>query len=383
MTTSNEILEILSDLLAIPSPYPSGNTTEICNYTATRLNAAGYQTDTVSRDGRVQNVIAKMGTGKPSVVFNAHADTIAIADFNAWKTEPFIATEKEGRIHGLGAGNCKASMAIQIWLAEEIARRGGPKTGEVVFTFVGDEENLGPDGLAFLRESGAINPDVLICGAQTQLQTITEERGVLWIEISTTGISAHAGEPQNGDNAVDRMIRLIGKLDRELRPQLDKRSRGALRSTMNIGIIEGGKNTNAVPDQCRIEIDRRLMPEEGVDDAVAEFSETLKRSKEPQGSWTVRNLTGTKGFASPTNVPVIAAFQRAIELHTNAPPYEVVAVGASDARYFADDGIILMTFGPGNAKDGHKANEFVPFDELEPAARIQLTAIKETLGFVS
>ena len=383
MTTSNEILEILSDLLAIPSPYPSGNTTEICNYTATRLNAAGYQTDTVSRDGRVQNVIAKMGTGKPSVVFNAHADTIAIADFNAWKTEPFIATEKEGRIHGLGAGNCKASMAIQIWLAEEIARRGGPKTGEVVFTFVGDEENLGPDGLAFLRESGAINPDVLICGAQTQLQTITEERGVLWIEISTTGISAHAGEPQNGDNAVDRMIRLIGKLDRELRPQLDKRSRGALRSTMNIGIIEGGKNTNAVPDQCRIEIDRRLMPEEGVDDAVAEFSETLKRSKEPQGSWTVRNLTGTKGFASPTNVPVIAAFQRAIELHTNAPPYEVVAVGASDARYFADDGIILMTFGPGNAKDGHKANEFVPLDELEPAARIQLTAIKETLGFVS
>jgi len=383
MTTSNEILEILSDLLAIPSPYPSGNTTEICNYTATRLNAAGYQTDTVSRDGRVQNVIAKLGTGKPSVVFNAHADTIAIADFNAWKTEPFIATEKEGRIHGLGAGNCKASMAIQIWLAEEIARRGGPKTGEVVFTFVGDEENLGPDGLAFLRESGAINPDVLICGAQTQLQTITEERGVLWIEISTTGISAHAGEPQNGDNAVDRMIRLIGKLDRELRPQLDKRSRGALRSTMNIGIIEGGKNTNAVPDQCRIEIDRRLMPEEGVDDAVAEFSETLKRSKEPQGSWTVRNLTGTKGFASPTNVPVIAAFQRAIELHTNAPPYEVVAVGASDARYFADDGIILMTFGPGNAKDGHKANEFVPLDELEPAARIQLTAIKETLGFVS
>lgn len=383
MTTSNEILEILSDLLAIPSPYPSGNTTEICNYTATRLNAAGYQTDTVSRDGRVQNVIAKMGTGKPSVVFNAHADTIAIADFNAWKTEPFIATEKEGRIHGLGAGNCKASMAIQIWLAEEIARRGGPKTGEVVFTFVGDEENLGPDGLAFLRESGAVNPDVLICGAQTQLQTITEERGVLWIEISTTGISAHAGEPQNGDNAVDRMIRLIGKLDRELRPQLDKRSRGALRSTMNIGIIEGGKNTNAVPDQCRIEIDRRLMPEEGVDDAVAEFSEILKRSKEPQGSWTVRNLTGTKGFASPTNVPVIAAFQRAIELHTNAPPYEVVAVGASDARYFADDGIILMTFGPGNAKDGHKANEFVPLDELEPAARIQLTAIKETLGFVS
>ena len=78
-------------------------------------------------------------------------------------------------------------MAVQIWLAEEIARRGGPKTGEVVFTFVGDEENLGPDGLAYLRETGAVDPDVLICGAQTQLQAITEERGVLWVEICNNG----------------------------------------------------------------------------------------------------------------------------------------------------------------------------------------------------
>jgi len=383
MTASNEILKILSDLIAIPSSYPPGDTTEICNYTAARLSDAGYQTDMLSRNGNVQNVIAKMGTDKPSIVFNAHADTIAVADVDAWDTEPFTATEKKGRIHGLGAGNCKASMAVQIWLAEEIARRGGPKTGEVVFTFVGDEENLGPDGLAYLRETGAVDPDVLICGAQTQLQAITEERGVLWVEIATTGTSAHAGEPQNGDNAVDRMIRLIGLLDRELRPKLDERSRGALRSTMSIGIFEGGKNTNAVPDRCRIEIDRRLMPEEGIGAAVAEFSEILKRSEEPQGSWTVRNLTGTKGFASPTDVPVIQAFQRAIEHHTNAPAYEVIAVGASDARYFADDGIVLMTFGPGNAKDGHKANEFVPLDELEPAARIQLAAIEETLGFVN
>jgi len=222
---------------------------------------------------------------------------------------------------------------------------------------------------------------VLICGAQTQLQAITEERGVLWVEITATGQSAHAGEPQNGDNAIDRMVRLIGVLDRDLRPRLEARSRGALRSTMSIGTIEGGANTNAVPDRCRVTIDRRLMPEEDVEGAVDEFSEILKASNEPEGSWSVRKITGTKGFASPPGASAIAAFHNAIEAVTGAAPFEVIAVGASDARYFADDGIVLMTFGPGNAKDGHKANEFVPVDELEPAAMIQLLAIEELLGF--
>ena len=308
MDTSKQILKILEDLIGISSGYPPGETTEICAYTSSRLKKAGYEVDILSRQPGVDNVIARLGEGSPSLVFNAHVDTIAIADRNAWNTDPFQMTTSEGNAYGLGAGNCKGSMAVQIWLAEEIAKRGGPIEGEVVFTFVGDEENLGPDGLLYLREIGAIKPDILVCGAQTQLQAITEERGVLWIELITTGRSAHAGEPQNGDNAIDRMIRLIGILDRDLTPKLSERSRGALHSTMNIGIIEGGKNTNAVPDLCRVKIDRRLMPEEDVDLAVEEFSDILSSSQEPDDSWNVKKLTGTKGFSSSSSHPAIGFF---------------------------------------------------------------------------
>ncbi len=102
---------------------------------------------------------------------------------------------------------------------------------------------------------------------------------------------------------------------------------------------------------------------------------------EPEGTWSVNLLTGTKGFSSPPDAPCIGAFHAAIANVTGQQVRDVVAVGASDARYFADDGIVLMTFGPGNAKDGHKANEFVPLDDLEPAARIQLSVIEEILSF--
>src|SRR4029079_7654743 len=98
------------------------------------------------------------------------------------------------------------------WLAEEIARRGGPQKGEVVFTFVADEENLGPGGMAFLRRSGRVKPPSLILGAQTENQLIVAERGVMWARVTTSGKAAHAGNPAAGDNAILRMIRLIGAL---------------------------------------------------------------------------------------------------------------------------------------------------------------------------
>jgi len=381
MAAADDILDILGDLIALRSGFPPGDTAAISAYAADRLQKAGYDTRTCCRTPPIDNVVARLGTGTPSIVFNAHADTIAVADRAEWRTDPYKATVVDGRVHGLGAGNCKGSMAVQIWLAEEIARRGGPAKGEIVFTFVGDEENLGPDGLAWLREAGLVRPDVLICGAQTQLQAITEERGVIWVEITASGTGAHAGEPQNGDNAIDRMVRLINALDRDLRPRLEERTRGALRSTMNIGRIQGGTNTNAVPSACRIEIDRRLLPEETIAGAVAEIWTVIAGAGEPAGTWSVKLLTGTKGFASPADAPAIAAFHKAIEDVTGAPPRDVAAIGASDARYFADDGIVAMTFGPGHAKDGHKANEFVPLDELEQAARIQLAVIEDLLGF--
>ena len=123
------------------------------------------------------------------------------------------------------------------------------------------------------------------------------------------------------------------------------------------------------------------MPEETIEGAVAEIEAVIAGAGEPAGTWSVTLLTGTKGFASPPDAPCINAFHKAIETITGEPIRDTAAIGASDARYFADDDIVLMTFGPGHAKDGHKPNEFVPLIELEKAARIQLAAIEDMMAF--
>ncbi len=379
-TITGEILSILTDLIAIPSGYPPGDTRAISAYAGDRLGKAGYAVETAARVEGVDNVVGRIGDGAPSVVFNAHADTVSLGDRGAWRTDPLVATVVDGRVHGLGAGNCKASMAVQLWLAERIAAAGGPARGELVFTFVGDEERLGPDGLAFLRETGAVKPDILVLGAQTQGQTCAKERGVFWSRLTARGMAAHAGDPDAGDNAILRMMRLIATLERELVPRLSVRRQGALKSTLNIGTIRGGHNTNVVPDDCVVEIDRRMLPGETVEAAFAELRALVETAGEPADSYEIAFVTGTNGFASPADGPAITTFHRAIERITGAPPRDTLAIGASDGRYFADDGIEILTFGPGSAHDGHAANESVPLADLAPCARIQLAVVEDLLG---
>src|SRR5438045_4593792 len=149
----NELVSILSDLIAIPSPYPPGTSVEICAYAARRLRKAGYKVEIATKTKGVDNVVARLRSKAkgPVIAFNAHVDTVGMGERANWKSDPYKALVKGGLVYGLGAGNCKGSMAVQLWLAEEIARRGGPARGALLFHFVAGDENLGPDGMSFLR----------------------------------------------------------------------------------------------------------------------------------------------------------------------------------------------------------------------------------------
>ena len=380
MALADRLVSILKDLIAIPSPFPPSDTTAICAYAADFLKRAGYAVEIVANKPGVDNVVARLGEGKPCIAFNSHVDTVGVGDRANWQTDPFTAVVKDGQVFGLGAGNCKGSMAVQLWLAEEIARRGGPTKGEVVFTFVGDEENLGPDGMEYLRKSNRVRPDALILGAQTNNQLIVAERGVMWTKITTLGKAAHAGAPQNGDNAVMRMVRIVTHLDRALVPLLARRIDGDKRSTINIGMFHGGHNTNVVPSLCTVELDRRLLPGETVSQAFQELAALVAQTGEPEDSYQMEFLTGTNGFKADENGAVVSAFKTQIARVLGKPAQFLNATGVSDGRYYADDGIEIINFGPGSGAQGHAANESVPIAEMVQAADIQLGLVQALLG---
>ena len=378
----SELVAILSDLIALPSPYPPGTSVEICAYTAKRLKKAGYKVEIATHKKGVDNVVARMkGKAKgPIIAFNAHVDTVGVGERANWKSDPYKALVKGGLVYGLGAGNCKGSMAVQIWIAEEIARRGGPASGELIFTFVADGENLGPEGMEYLRKSGKVRPDALILGAQTENNLIVAERGVMWARLTTKGRAAHAGNPAAGDNAILRMMRLVGALSSYYDKALADRVSGAMKSTVNIGMFHGGHNTNVVPSACTVEIDRRLLPNEKVKDAFKELKKVVDSVGEPKSMVGVEFLTGTNGFFAPENGAAVGAFEAAVKAHSRRKVKFLNATGVSDGRYFADDGIEIINFGPGSGAQGHAANESVPIAEMVDAAHIQLDVVKQLLG---
>ena len=372
---------LLAELIAIPSTTPPGDTRAICEAAGEHFGAAGYDVSMPIRTPPIANLVARLGEGSPCVVFNSHIDTVGTGDRAAWRTDPFAATKEKGRIYGLGANNCKGSAAVHLWLADEIARRGGPAQGSVVFVLAGDEERLGLEGTAFLREEGLIEPDALVLGSPTENQIIVEERGILWLEIETAGRAAHGGDPPAGDNAILRMMRLLDRLQAELGPRLDARRSGGKVSTMNIGTLHGGENPNVVPDRCTARIDRRLLPDEPVEEAHAEMEAVLAGAGEPKGSYTVQRPVGTNGFSAPLDGPFVSALTAAIEDRLGRPPEVLNALAASDGRFFARDGIEIVNFGPGDGAISHAANEFIPLAEMVDAALILRTFVERTLGF--
>jgi len=377
---AHDLTAILSDLIAIPSAYPPGDTTEISAYIRARYERAGYSCQTLSRADGVDNVVARTGAGSPQLALNCHIDTVEAGERADWQSAPLEAVLRDGAIYGLGANNCKGSTALHIWLGEEIMRVGGPQRGEIVFTFTGDEERLGPDGMRFLRESGAFKPDILLVGGPTENDLTAEERGVLWLRITATGHAAHGGDPDSGDNAILRMMRVVGHLRAELEPRLATRVSGEKRSTMNIGRMQGGHNVNVVPSACWLEIDRRLLPSEDVEEAFREMAEIIAASGEPAECLDVTFLTGTNGFSPPLDGPGISALAAAIEARRGRPPVFINALAVSEGRYFADDNIEICNFGPGDGATSHAANEHVPLDQMVDAALILRDTVDRLLG---
>ena len=376
----SEVVQLLAELVARPSTTPPGSTASICEFIAATLRADGYAVEIHSRAPGVDNVVARLGHGAPVLAFNSHVDTVAPGA--GWTTDPYVLTPKAGGRHaGLGAVNCKGSAATQLWVAQAVARAGGPARGTLVFSFAGDEERLGPDGTQFLAEAGHLRPDLLVMAAPTSNTLMVEERGVLWARLTSHGRAAHAGDPSAGDNAIQRMARLLVHLQRFAGDHLATRRLGAHHSTLNIGTITGGANTNVVPDHCVVTLDRRLLPnEENIDSAMAELQQSLESAGEPAGSWQLERITGTNGFRMSPDQPLVRAFGAAVRGVTGKAPEFRVPVGASDARFLSDSGAQIVIFGPGDDREGHAANETVEEKSLIDACAIQHAVVRELLG---
>lgn len=349
-----ELLDLLKQIIEIDTCYPPGSSKVFGKFVTSYLKNSGLRIKSYGVDKEKINICVSNYKGpKKSIVFNSHIDTVRPIS-SEWKTNPFDLKIEKNYSYGLGAVNCKGSAAVHLYLAKNFKNLFPNIKENIDFTFVTDEENLGPDGTKYLKKQKVIKPHTLILGAPTNNNFVIEERGVFWLEINVSGKTSHAGEPQKGVNAIEKSAKIINELNSSFKKFLKKYDIGTHKSTINVGIISGGENVNVVPSKTRIVVDRRITHKEDVKKAFNEIKNFILKVDR---SAKVKFLTGTNPFKSNKSNIYLKELSKSKELITGQKSKFLSSIGVSDGRYFADDNVNIINIGPGTGSEGHKSNE--------------------------
>ncbi|HVL79956.1 MAG TPA: M20 family metallopeptidase [Actinomycetota bacterium] len=375
-----EVVAICRDLVRAPSENPPGDEEEVAAVTERWLSELGLPYSRVeSAPGRV-NVISSWGSPSgPVLGFNGHYDVVPATEVDAWPHPPFGGVVEDGRLYGRGATDMKAGIAACLAAVSALRRADIHPRGRLVMHFVADEEALGVYGTQHLLESGHCDGvDEWLVGEPTSLGLVTSERGALWLRIVTEGVSAHGSTPQLGVNAIQHMARVVDALS-QMRFRKLHEVLGA--PTVNVGTIAGGAKVNSVPDRCVIEVDRRTLPGETVDEVVGEFNGVIDRVKEdvPELRARIEIHNWADACETPEGTRLVDLLRDA-RTAFGGEPVEFGYGGATDARFLINDaGTPSVICGPGDILLAHTTGEYVSVEELVEGTRIYAHAIARFL----
>jgi succinyl-diaminopimelate desuccinylase len=377
-----EMIGFAQALIAAPSENPGGTEDAAAAVASSILTELGASPRTVrSAEGR-PNVVGTLGSGaRPKLAWNGHLDVVPAGSLDTWMHGPWDGDIDGGNMVGRGAADMKGPIAAALAAAAAIRRAGVDLRGTLEFHLAADEEHMGLHGTKVLLEQGLLDQDACIVGEPNELTIGLAERGGAWFTATSFGKAAHGSQPHRGVNAITAMARFLLRLPEAL---LDVEHPLVGRPTINAAMIEGGSAPNVVPDRCRVEIDRRILPGEDDPDAVrAPFDDLVAdiRSTHPDVQIEVELREWTEAAEAPADSAIAASARGAIEAELGRPSVDTGFTGVTDARFYINDAHIpTIILGPGSLTVAHTANEFVPVDELAVAARIYARIFVSFLG---
>ena len=356
-------LRLLERMIGIDSIV--GNEGGLAEYLCGELHAIGLSAELQPVEPGRFNVYARLPGSGPSrrLNFCGHLDTVPVCE--GWEHDPFTPVMRDGRLYGLGAADMKGGIACILTVLKAFVDSGYPFDGELSFSGVVDEEAYSKGARAML-ETDLAGCDAIILaepysGDESRPIPLGITGKVLY-ELTVRGRAAHGFHPREGINAVEEAARIIAALDRlRLREHPDF-GRG---NTCTLK-IEGGYKvyTVVVPDLCRVEINRLLVPGETTASALEDMEE-LVASLELQAQVEVHTKPPRyEPFLVSREEPIIEVFHHVYREMLGVEPLYAYRQGITDANVFGERNIPCLHLGPewGNV---HQPDEYVSLEWLE------------------
>jgi len=379
-----ELVDLAIQLVQTATENPPGNEKTAAQFLRSLLSRMGFKIKTVLSPKGRWNIVAerRWGKGGKTLIFNGHLDVVPAGDPSQWKYPPFEGKLSKGRIYGRGASDMKSGIASFIHALSTIERSKIPlHRGAVILHLVSDEESHGHHGMRFLTRKVGIQGNAALVGEPTDLQPVIAQKGALWFRISTLGKSAHGSRPHLGVNAVEKMTKLMERLNSIL---LEKEHPLLGKPTLSIGTIRGGTKINIVPDRCEIEVDRRILPGEKKGTVLGEIKAILDslRSQDPLFRYRIEEID----FAEPSEVDpdeeIVRIGVEAIQEVMGKKPLLRAFSGFTDSRFYVNHyHIPTLILGPGGVDQAHTTNESVEVEALLQAAHVYGLILVQYLSF--
>jgi len=361
-------IELLSQLIAAPSVNPMGQTPDppapaeraVIELVERELAPFHVQTQRQPVGPAHENLLVTV-PGKidgPRTLFEAHADTVPADD---WPDRAFSPRVEGSLVFGRGACDDKGSLAAML-LAVQSLLESGRRPPQPVLILVASDEEYGQAGIRYFVEHCGVPIGRAVFGEPTGVVPVVRHKGLVRWDITTHGSSAHSSMPQLGRNAILDMTKVIDALTAHQRT-LDERFHVELLDppTLTVTMIRGGRTRNAVPDQCTIAVDLRVLP--GMDlqaarDEVIGIVDALPvEATHSDNQATMRPLDTRPTDPFAQAILALCSEQLGRPLTVKGEPY------GTDAAW-APPGVPALVLGPGSGESAHAIDEHIDAREI-------------------
>jgi succinyl-diaminopimelate desuccinylase len=382
----DEQVRFVQELVRVPTPTPPGDNAPHAEKTAELLANFGFAAEKhpvpaaeVQAAGlqSITNLIVRRryGAGR-TIALNAHGDVVPPGE--GWTHDPYGAEIEDGKLYGRASAVSKCDFSTFTYATRALESLGARLNGSIELHFTYDEEFGGEVGPAWLLRHGLTKPDLLIA-AGFSYQVVTAHTGCLQLEVTLHGLASHAAYPSTGIDALQAANKLLTALYAHndlLRTRLSKVA-GITHPYLNVGLIEGGSNTNVVPGKVVLKLDRRMIPEENSAEVEAEVRRLIADAValSPGVRADVRRMLLAESLKPlPGRAPLVQAIQKhGLAIFGETIP-ETGTPLYTDARLYGEHGVPAAIYGAGprtvlesNAK---RADEHLVLEDLRRATKV-------------
>ncbi len=366
---------LLTQLVAIDSTSTRPNA-PMLDVLEPRLKALGFRTERHAYKDEAgvakANLLASFGEGVPELALVGHTDCVPFDP--AWK-EALTLTRRDDRLYGRGSCDTKAFIACAVLAAE--ATKGKVKK-PLLLCFTADEE-VGCFGAKQLVSAKLGQSKRAIVGEPTSLTPVRANKGYCLAEVEVSGKEGHSAYPDTGASAIFRAARFLNRLERYSNEDLKAETDADFSppsTTVNVGVISGGKAKNIIPGHCKFTFEWRPIPNQPVEHVLREAEKLGEacRAEEPGFGLSIKPLRMDRGFATPPEHDLV---QFLVGASGKTP---VTVAFGTEGPQMVELGSVPVVFGPGDIKHAHQTGEFVPVDELHRCAEVLEQAILHFCG---